>query len=169
MSLFGKLFSAKQTRAEPQEEGCLCAPFSGTVIPLEQFPDAVFNQGVMGNGCGIEPEEETVCSPCAGVISQLTPTNHAVGITGQDGAEILIHVGVDTVEMNGQGFSCLVRDGQKVKVGTPLLTFNRETIRKAGHPCTTALVVTNSDDFSLVELLVQGPVCKGQPVLKVDR
>lgn len=170
MGILQKLFNF----SKPQENGVgdesvkiLKAPFDGEVIPLEQFPDEVFSQGILGKGCGIQPEEESVYAPCPGTISQLTPTKHAIGLTSQNGMEILIHVGVDTVDMNGTGFSCQVKEGQKVKTGQLLMTFSRQEIEKANHPCITALVITNSDEFGDVRLMAEGKVQKGTSILEV--
>lgn len=171
MGILQKLFNFSQPQESHKSEGAntLKAPFDGEIIPLEQFPDEVFSQGILGKGCGIQPEEESVYAPCAGTVSQLTPTKHAIGLTSQNGMEILIHVGVDTVDMNGAGFTCLVKEGQKVKDGQLLMTFSRQEIEKANHPCITALVITNSDEFGDVRLVANGKVEKGSSVLEVEK
>ena len=137
-----------KTPAEQPKNVTLHAPITGKYIPLEQIPDKVFSQGFLGQGCGVEPEDNTVYSPVDGEIVQVAPTKHAVGIQSSDGAEILIHVGMDTVEMNGDGFTAKVKLGDTVKIGDPLLVFDIEKIKAAGHPLTTALVITNSDEFT---------------------
>ena len=126
----------------------LHAPITGKYIPLEEIPDKVFSQGFLGQGCGIEPEDNTVYSPVDGEIVQVADTKHAVGIQSLDGVEVLIHVGMDTVEMKGEGFTTKVKLGDKVKIGDPLLVFDVEKIKAAGHPLSTALVITNSDEFT---------------------
>lgn len=169
--LFGKKDEAPVPEAAPapaaRADTVVCAPFAGTAMPLEKIDDPVFSAGVLGPGCGMEPEEETVYAPFDGCISQLTDTKHAVGITSAGGAEMLIHVGMDTVEMNGDGFSCLVKMGQSVKKGDALMTFSVEKIKAAGHPATTAIVVTNADEFAAVELAAEGAVERGAAVLTV--
>lgn len=148
MGFFSKIF--KPEPSVPHVEtvaGGLYAPITGQYIPLEQLPDEVFSQGVLGAGCGIEPEEGLVVSPVKGTVIQIADTKHAIGIASSDGAELRIHVGMDTVAMNGNGFDLKVQMGAKVSCGQPLLTFDMGKIRAAGHPATTAFVITNSDEF----------------------
>ena len=129
------------------------APISGNVISYEDIPDPTFAAGVLGEGVGIEPDtSNTVIAPFNGVISSVTDTHHAVGITSPEGIELLIHVGVDTVDMNGDGFQCFVEEGQEVSAGQELITFDREKIAKAGHPDVVVTLVTNSDDFGPLKL-----------------
>lgn len=122
------------------------APITGKYIPLEEIPDQVFSQGFLGQGCGVEPEDNTVYSPVDGEIVQVADTKHAVGIATPDGVEILIHVGMDTVDMKGEGFTTKVKIGDKVKTGDELLVFEPDKIKAAGHPLTTAIVITNTDE-----------------------
>ena len=152
MALFKKLFAKEEAPKVETVKGGLYAPITGKYIPLEEIPDEVFSQGILGPGCGIEPEEELVVAPCSGTINTVADTRHAVGITMENGAELLIHVGMDTVDMNGDGFAVKVKPGQKVVCGQPLLSFSFAKIKAAGHPVTTAFVVTNADDFSSVTL-----------------
>ena len=142
------------------------APVSGEVIPLEEFPDAVFSQGILGQGCGIQPAAETIVSPFDGTVTQMTDTMHAIGVTSAGGVEVLIHVGVDTVEMAGNGFRSLVKQGQKLHTGDPLIQFDRDAIRAAGHADAVAIVVTNGDEFSAVELKRSGTVTAGELILE---
>ena len=146
----------------------LGAVAEGTVVPMESLQDAVFSQGVMGRCCGVAPVDGRVYAPADGVVSQLTPTIHAAGITAGE-LELLIHAGVDTVEMNGDGFSYAVTEGQKVKKGDLLLTMDLNKVRAAGHPDTVILAVTNSDDFAAVELAASGPVKPGDELMRVRK
>ena len=139
----------KDASAAASSPAALGAPSAGTFVPMEQIPDEVFSQGIMGVCCGVEPSEGKVFAPVDGKISQLTDTLHALGMEA-DGMEILIHVGVDTVEMGGDGFANTVELGQQVKKGDLLLTMDLGKIRAAGHPTTVIMAVTNSDDFSAV-------------------
>ncbi len=169
MGFFDKLFAKKQpegitAQAAPKT---ICAPITGSVMPLEEIPDPVFSTGVMGPGCGLEPSGETVYAPFDGTVTQTTETRHAVGITSNDGMEVLIHVGMDTVEMKGEGFTCLVQQDQKVKAGQALMTFSLEKIKAAGHPATTAVLLTNADDFGPLQVLTTGPIEAGAPMMKV--
>lgn len=138
--------------------GTVYAPVSGTVIPSEQVPDETFATGVLGRGVGIQPSEGVVAAPFDGEISTVADTRHAVGISSPDGMEILIHVGVDTVAMNGDGFAALVQEGQKVKAGETLLTFDRAKIAAAQHPDVVVVLVTNSDDYE--NLTIHPGECK---------
>ncbi len=141
--------------ASDNNESRIYAPVSGKVIRREDIPDETFASGIMGEGAGIEPEEETVVAPFDGEITSVVDTGHAVGLTSSDGVELLIHVGVDTVKMKGDGFHVFVTEGQKVKTGEKLLKFDRDKIRKAGYSDTTAVLVTNSDDYSSVKTVAE--------------
>ena len=138
--------------------GTVYAPVSGTVIPSEEIPDETFAAGVLGRGVGINPDMGIVVAPFDGEISSVTETHHAVGVTSPDGIELLIHVGVDTVAMNGDGFECLVQEGQQVKAGDKLIIFDRDKIAAAKHPDCVVVLVTNADDYE--NLSVQTGSCK---------
>lgn len=140
----------------------------GSAIPMADIPDPVFSQGFVGFCCGIEPEDGKVYSPVDGTVTQVPDSLHAVGLESA-GMELLVHCGVDTVEMKGQGFTMLVKEGQEVKKGDPLLTMDLEVIKAAGHPTTIITAVTNSDDFAKVEPVATGPVEVGNDVLKVTK
>ena len=127
--------------------GTIAQPVEGTVISYEDIPDPTFASGALGVGVGIEPTAETVFAPMDGVISSVAESKHAIGITGPGEMELLIHVGVDTVEMNGDGFEPLVAADEEVKKGQPILKFSREKIKAAGHPETVVVLLTNSDDY----------------------
>ena len=138
--------------------GTVYAPASGTAIPSEEIPDETFAAGVLGRGVGINPDAGVVVAPFDGEISSVTDTHHAVGVSSPDGIELLIHVGVDTVAMNGDGFECLVQEGQQVKAGDKLILFDREKIAAAGHPDCVVVLVTNADDYE--NLAIQPGPCK---------
>ena len=114
-------------------------------------------RSVLGQGVGIQPENGVVVAPFDGEISSVTDTRHAVGISSPDGMELLIHVGIDTVAMNGDGFECFVQEGQQVKAGDKLIAFDREKIAAAGHPDVVVILVTNSDDYE--NLTIQTGAC----------
>ena len=126
--------------------GTVLQPVKGTVIARESIPDDTFASGVLGDGVGIIPEDDLVVSPFDGTISSVAESQHAVGIES-NGMEMLIHVGVDTVNMQGDGFTCLVKEGDEVKAGQPLIRFDREKIKAAGYSDTVAVLLTNSDDL----------------------
>lgn len=129
------------------EAGSIKAPTKGKVISYTEITDDTFASGVLGEGVGIVPEEGYVVAPCDGVISSVTDTQHAVGITGPGDMELLIHVGVDTVKMEGKGFKTHVKEGEQVTEGQKLITFDRKEIEKAGYADTVVVLLTNSDDY----------------------
>ncbi|MBR4545792.1 MAG: PTS glucose transporter subunit IIA [Oscillibacter sp.] len=132
------------------EAGTVLAPVPGKVIPHTEIPDPTFAAGVLGSGVGVWPEEGIVRAPYDGTISSVAETQHAVGITGPGDMEVLIHIGVDTVAMNGDGFQALVKEGDEVKAGQPLVKFDRAKIKAANHPDVVVTLLTNSDDYSSV-------------------
>ena len=141
----------EQPQAEPPAAGAegVTAPLSGRVIPMEEIPDQVFSQGILGEGVGIEPTGNVVVAPAdATVCSVIEDSRHAVGLTLDNGAELLIHVGIDTVSMNGDGFQLYVKEGDRVHLGDKLITFDPEKIKAAGHPTTTAFLVTDPGDLA---------------------
>ena len=162
--LFGYQEAAQTQTAQPKapaiqcQPGAVYAPVTGTVIPSEEIPDETFAAGVLGQGVGIQPADGLVTAPFDGEISSVTDTQHAVGVSSPDGMELLIHVGVDTVAMKGDGFQCLVQEGQQVKAGDPLIRFDRDKIAAAGHPDVVVVLVTNSDDYQA--LTIQTGSCK---------
>lgn len=139
-----------------ETEKVLLAPLKGNVINREEIPDETFAAGILGDGVGIEPETGVVVAPFDGEISSVTDTHHAVGITGPEGMEVLIHVGIDTVNMKGDGFELFVAEGDQVKAGQKLLAFDIEKIRAAGYCTTTAVLLTNSDDYPGFKIMKTG-------------
>ncbi|VUW91923.1 PTS system beta-glucoside-specific EIIBCA component [Streptococcus constellatus] len=150
-------------------EQVIPTPIVGKVVALEDTPDAVFASGAMGQGVAIEPSVGEVIAPADGVVRLLFPTNHAIGLATDDGAEILIHVGMDTVALEGEGFTAHVTQGSKVKAGQLLLSFDMDAIKKAGYPVTTPVIVTNTADYKTVETLANGDVQLGDALLKVSK
>ncbi|MBQ1316135.1 MAG: PTS glucose transporter subunit IIA [Lachnospiraceae bacterium] len=130
--------------------GTVLQPVKGNVIAREDIPDGTFASGVLGDGVGIEPTDEVVVAPFDGTVSSVAESQHAVGLEA-GGMELLIHVGVDTVNMNGDGFTCLVAEDEAVKAGQPLIRFSREKIKAAGYSDTVAVLLTNSEDLEGVE------------------
>ena len=144
----------------------LCAILSGKVIPIEEVPDEVFANKVMGDGVAFEPSDETVVSPCDGTISVvMEESKHACGITLSNGVELLIHVGIDTVSMNGDGFETFVKSGDKVKKGQPLIKFSKDKIKNAGYKDTTMLIITDNGNAENIELISGIPSKAGETVV----
>ena len=140
--------TAAEANAAPMEsEHAFTAFLDGAVIPLKEVGDGVFSEGMVGEGLAIRPVSETLCAPVSGKITMLMDdSRHAVGMMLANGVEVLLHVGIDTVDMQGDGFSYLVHTGDEVKAGTPLLTFSRAKIKAAGHSDVTVCVITNKND-----------------------
>jgi beta-glucoside PTS system EIICBA component len=128
----------------------VASPFKGEVMALDQIQDAAFASGALGKGVAIEPAEGKMFSPVSGTVSVLFPTNHAIGITTDEGAELLIHIGMDTVQLNGKHFTAHTTQGARVEKGQLLIEFDIEAIKAAGYPVTTPVVVTNHDQFQLL-------------------
>lgn len=163
---------AENPASETAEVGALiqvAAPLDGTAVSLDQVPDPVFAGGVMGPGVAIEPTGDTVYAPGAGTVVAAQPTGHAFGLQLDNGAEVLIHVGIDTVNLKGEGFDVKVKNGDRVEVGTPLVTFDRAVIEKAGYPLITPVIVLNGDTFDTVDPVALGPVSHGDPLLDVQK
>ena len=146
----------------------LVSPITGKVIPLSETPDAVFASGAMGKGVAIEPSVGEVVAPADGVIRLLFPTNHAIGLATDDGAELLIHVGMDTVALDGKGFTAHVVQGSKVKKGQLLLSFDIDAIKEAGYPVTTPIIVTNMSRFRDLKVLAEGEVDLGDTLFELN-
>lgn len=147
----------------------LAADAKGKVVPMDQVPDEVFSMGVLGQCIGIDPVEGKVFAPIDGEITQVPDSGHALGIQGVGDIEVLIHVGVDTVEMNGDGFTPKVKLGEKVTKGQLLLEMDLAKIAAANHPAVVITVITNTDDFAAVEPLAEGDVEPGADLLKISK
>jgi PTS system beta-glucosides-specific IIC component len=145
--------------------GTVAAPVSGKVIALSDVADEAFSSGALGQGLAIEPSEGKVYAPVDGEITTFFPTGHAVGITSDNGIEILIHVGMDTVELNGKGFTPKKKQGDKVKKGDLLLEVDLDAVKAAGKPTVTPVIITNSDDFADVIPAEPGNITHGQDVI----
>ena len=161
-----KAAEAKESRMPGSESGSIQAPVGGTVVKMEEIPDETFASGVLGKGIGIEPDSETITAPFAGEISSVAETGHAIGITSTDGMEVLIHVGIDTVNLNGEGFSPKVNVGEKILPGQKLLDFDRSVIRAAGYPDIVVVMLLNADEYATVEILPEEKVTAGMQVMK---
>ena len=145
------------------------SPLDGTAVAISEVPDPVFAGGVMGPGVAIEPSGDTVHAPGAGVVVAAQPTGHAFGLQLDNGAEILIHVGIDTVNLKGDGFDVRVKNGDRVDVGDVLVVFDRAVIEKAGYPLITPVIVLNADAFDTVDPVALGPVTAGAPLLDLQK
>ena len=162
-----ELLAEATTSLLPEET--LVSPLSGEVVELANVNDPVFSSGAMGKGLAIKPSEGVVYAPADAEVTIAFETGHAYGLKTASGAELLIHIGIDTVSMNGEGFEKLVAAGDKVKAGAPLAKFDSSKIAAAGLDDTTMVIVTNTADFEVVEGLAQGTVAHGADFLKVAK
>jgi PTS system glucose-specific IIA component len=159
--MFNKLFGKKEVK----KEETIVAPLSGKIVSIEEVPDPTFAQKMMGDGIAIEPIEGVVVSPVDGEIVQFFHTKHAIGIQSQAGAEILIHVGLETVSMNGEGFEGHVKVGDKVKAGDKLLSFDLDLIKEKAASTVTPIVITNGDAVESVDKRAASEATKGETSL----
>jgi PTS system beta-glucosides-specific IIC component len=146
----------------------IASPLDGTAVALSEVPDPVFAGGTMGPGVAVQPTGDTVYAPGAGTVAAAQPTGHAFGLVLDGGVELLIHVGIDTVNLKGEGFDVHVRNGDRIDLGTPLVTFDRAVIEKAGYPLITPVIVLNAEQFEAIDPIELGPVHAGDPLLSVE-
>ena len=159
--------AAPAPAAPAAKDTVLSACLNGTVVPLADVKDEAFASGVLGDGIAIEPTDGELVAPADGEISSTFETHHAVGMTTADGAELLMHIGIDTVKLGGKHFTCLVNEGDKVKKGQPLIRFELEAIKAEGYPVTTPLIVCNTDDYAAVAAKASGTVKQGDALLEL--
>jgi glucose-specific phosphotransferase system IIA component len=173
MGFFDKFKKAAAPAAKPAAvaaqaaPGVVCAPVSGDMVELAAVGDGVFSAGILGPGCAVEPTDEVAYAPVTGTVTATMDANHAMGITSDDGVEVLVHVGIDTVEMQGKGFARFAEQGAKVCAGDPILKFSLADIKAAGHPATVMCLVSNSAEYEAVDVLETGAVEAGTALLSV--
>lgn len=151
----------------PTGEQQAMAPLTGHAIKLDEVNDAVFSQKVLGDGMAIQPAEGKVYAPFDGIVSSLFDTKHAIGLTGDNGMEVLIHIGIDTVNLQGQYYEAHVQNGDRVKKGDLLISFDQQAIEKAGYETVTPVILTNSESYQVLETVTGQDVKAGEPVLTV--
>ncbi|MEE0588224.1 MAG: glucose PTS transporter subunit IIA [Faecalibacterium sp.] len=159
--------TAPAAPAAAAKDTVLSACLNGTVVPLAEVKDEAFASGALGDGIAIEPIDGELVAPADGEISSTFETHHAVGMTTIDGAELLMHIGIDTVKLGGKHFTYLVNEGDKVKKGQPLIRFELEAIKAEGYPVTTPLIVCNTDDYAAVAAKASGTVKQGDALLEL--
>lgn len=177
-SIIGTEKASDKIEEKPQTEGAentetngktitLYSHMNGTAVKLEDVEDEVFSQKILGEGAAVEPSEGKLYAPCDGKIDSVFDTKHAVNMVSDDGVEILLHIGIDTVKLGGQYFEAHVSDGQEVKKGDLLISFDMDKIKAAGYKVTTPLIIGNTDDFASVEPVAQNSVSAGDIILKI--
>ena len=155
--MFG-LFKAKTVK--------IVAPMDGHLIDIEDVPDKVFSQKLVGEGMAIKPLSGTVVAPISGTISRIFPTHHAFSITSAQGLEVMVHIGLDTVELKGEGFKCLKSEGDEVGVGTPIIYVDKEYLKSQGKETITPIVISSEKKFTLEKHAV-GIVREGEVIIEV--
>ena len=161
MGFFKKLFGKSMD--------ALCAPVAGKAVPVNEVPDPTFAEGMLGNGIAIEPSEGKVYAPCDATVDTMFETGHAVSLTTDFGAEVLIHVGLETVTLKGQHFTVCCKNGDKVKKGDLLIEFDLEAIKAAGFNTITPMLVCNSDDFGTFNTSVGKAVTNADTVIELAK
>lgn len=162
--------AASPTVAAPAAASALTlmSPVAGKALPLAEVSDETFSGGLLGDGIAIVPEEDIIVSPCDAEVASTVDSHHAVGLLCANGAELLIHVGLDTVKLGGKHFSTLVKVGDKVTAGQPLISFQRSEVIASGYDITTPFLVINSDEYQMTKYIHNGPVASGAPVMAVS-
>lgn len=165
-----KIEENQNTKPEAKaSEEVLGSPVSGNVIPTAEVKDETFASEMLGTTVAVEPENGVIVAPCDGEVTSIFETGHAVCITTKEGAELLIHVGIDTVKLNGEGFTKKVEDGAQVQAGDVLIEADLEKIKAAGYPATTMMILTNADDYASVEKTTDTSVQAGSKVLTIKK
>lgn len=157
----------KKQQAPTVDNNVIKSPLTGKIVALTDVPDPVFAGLMLGKGVAVEPTSGEVVSPVNGTVTTVFPTGHAVGLTADNGIEVLIHVGMDTVSLKGQGFTQHVKAGDKVSVGQKLVTVDLEAVKAAGYPIVTPIVVTNTDNFSDVVATQAQTITSGDDLLTI--
>lgn len=167
LEAFLQTSAADQVSSQVSSGEEIKSPMNGTVIPLSEVPDAVFSSEMLGKGFGVEPSEGKAYAPVDGEVTTVFDTKHAIGLMSKHGVELLIHIGMDTVKLNGKGFDVKVKTGDQVKAGDLLAEFDMDLIKGEGYPVTTAVVVTNTDDCEGISEVRTGAATKDTEVLTV--
>ena len=141
----------------------------GLIVPMDQIPDPVFSEGVLGFCCGIDSEDGIIYAPADATVVEVSDTFHAIGLSCSNGVEILLHLGIDTVKLGGAGFKCLVKQDAHVRKGQKLMKMDLELIREAGLASTAILCITNSDDYKEVKLCAENKICHSEPILLIEK
>ena len=171
MGLFSKLMKKEEKKEERtisirEEAGCVYSPVNGRAAALESLDDGMFSEKILGDGVAVTPSDGEFVSPVTGTVETAFPTGHAYGIRTDSGLEILIHIGIDTVALNGKGFQARVQQGQKVKAGDPIASVDLDTVRNAGYPVETMVIVTSGNGI-LERISPAAQVSAGDKLFKV--
>ncbi|TYP54203.1 PTS sugar transporter subunit IIA [Thermosediminibacter litoriperuensis] len=160
--MFFSLFGRKRHNSVPV---AVAAPMSGKVVDLSEVPDKVFSSKMVGEGIAVDPAEGTVVAPFDGVVKQVFPAGHALVVESVEGLPLLIHIGIDTVNLKGEGFKILAVENQEVRVGDPLVEFDMGLLKSKGNPLVSPLVIPDMNKVKSIELTREKEVIKGKDVL----
>ena len=165
MGFFSKLFG----KGEEINPNHIYAPMAGEAVSITEVPDPTFAEGMMGDGIAIRPTDGKVCAPFNGTVDMMFETGHAVSLTTENGVEMLIHVGIDTVNLQGKHYTVHCQGGDKVKKGQLLIEFDKDAIAAEGYDTITPVVVCNSDDFATFETVTGKLVAEGDTVISLAK
>ena len=170
--LLGEAEVVEEKEEKTEEKGAakgetLFAHLKGKVVPLEEVEDEAFSTKVLGEGVAIEPEEGKLYAPCDGKVDMVFDTKHAINLVSSSGCEILLHIGIDTVKLDGKFFEARVSDDDEIKKGDLLISFDIEGIKNAGYKTTTPMIVCNTDDYNSVESVASGEVVSGDKIIEI--
>lgn len=163
MGLFDKLFGSKESKSVVVE---IYAPLSGEIVNIEDVPDVVFSEKIVGDGIAIRPKGNKIVAPVDGVIGKIFETNHAFSMESKEGVELFVHFGIDTVELKGEGFTRIVQEGQSVKRGDTVIEFDLDLLEAKAKSVLTPVVISNMDEISSIEKKA-GEVIAGESVVLV--
>ena len=163
MGLFDKLFGSKEKKSVEVE---IYAPLSGEIVNIEDVPDVVFSEKIVGDGIAIRPKGNKIVAPIDGVIGKIFETNHAFSMESKEGIELFVHFGIDTVELKGEGFTRIAQEGQAVKRGDTVIEFDLELLESKAKSVLTPVVVSNMDEISNIEKK-SGEVVAGESIVLV--
>ena len=166
MGFFSKLFGKSEEKCNPNH---LYAPMAGAAVPVSEVPDPTFAEGLLGDGIAIIPTDGKVCAPCDGTVEMMFTTGHAVSLSTESGAEILIHVGLETVSLEGKPFKVHAANGDKVKKGQLLIEVDLEAVKAAGLPTITPMLICNTDDYPTFNTFVGKDVTNEDVVIALAK
>jgi len=164
--VFGLVFANRNRKTN--KSVTVMAPVSGKIIDLAEVKDEVFANKMVGDGIAVEPSEGLIVAPFDGKIKQLFPTGHAVVFESKEGLAVLVHIGLDTVNLNGKGFKILVKEGQKVRAGDAIVEFDIDFIKNSGYLLQTPIILPEKDKIASMEITENRNISTGDPLMEVD-
>ena len=159
--------AAAEAEKKETEEIILFSHMNGEVVPLCDVKDEAFASGALGEGVAVEPSEGKLFAPVDGTVATVFPTKHAVGMVTASGTELILHIGIDTVRLEGKHFETHVEAGTSVKKGDLLVSFDMEAIKQEGYPCTTPMIVCNTDDYNSISAVADGNISVGEKIIEI--